>query len=255
MDEKDKRITAYHEAGHAIIQALLDDGLLPVHKVTIIPRGQSLGSTMMLPSKDILNYSKTHLLNQICTSLGGRVAEEMIFNEQSSGASSDIRSATKMARRMVCDWGMSALGPIAFGDNRDHIFLGEEIAREQNYSERTAQRIDETISSIIDEQYKRACELLKEKKASLEILAQALLKYETLEGSHVKEILETGTLNTEALDQSIRAREEASKKAEKEQKETKAEKDGSTTTADKEKKADDKDKNQPEKSKEQTGKK
>ena len=209
----------------------------------------------MLPSKDILNYSKTHLLNQICTSLGGRVAEEMIFNEQSSGASSDIRSATKMARRMVCDWGMSALGPIAFGDNRDHIFLGEEIAREQNYSERTAQRIDETISSIIDKQYKRACELLKEKKASLEILAQALLKYETLEGSHIKEILETGTLNTETLEQSIKAKEEASKKAEKEQKETKAEKDGSTTTADKEKKVDDKDKNQPEKVKEQTGKK
>lgn len=255
MDEKDKRITAYHEAGHAIIQATLDDGLLPVHKVTIIPRGQSLGSTMMLPSKDILNYSKTHLLNQICTSLGGRVAEEMMFNEQSSGASADIRSATKMARRMVCDWGMSALGPIAFGDNRDHIFLGEEIAREQNYSERTAQRIDETISSIIDEQYKRACELLKEKKASLEILAQALLKYETLEGSHVKEILETGKLNTEALDQGMKAKEEASKKADKDKKEEKAEKDGSKTAADKEKKVDDKDKNQPKKVEERTTKK
>ena len=200
MDEKDKRITAYHEAGHAIIQATLDDGLLPVHKVTIIPRGQSLGSTMMLPSKDILNYSKTHLLNQICTSLGGRVAEEMIFNEQSSGASSDIRSATKLARRMVCDWGMSSLGPVAFGDNREHIFLGEEIAREQNYSERTAQRIDEAISALVGEQYQRACELLKEKKNCLEVLAQALLKYETLEGTHVKEILATGTLNTETLD-------------------------------------------------------
>ena len=153
----------------------------------------------------------------------------MIFNEQSSGASSDIRSATKTARRMVCDWGMSALGPVAFGDNRDHIFLGEEIAREQNYSERTAQRIDETVSSIIDEQYKRACELLKEKKASLEVLAQALLKYETLDGSHVKEILKTGKLNTEALEQDIKAKEEASKKAEKGKKDAEAEKKQSSS--------------------------
>ncbi|MBP5191291.1 MAG: ATP-dependent zinc metalloprotease FtsH [Opitutales bacterium] len=203
MDEKDKRITAYHEAGHAIIQALVGDGLITVYKVTIIPRGQSLGSTMMQPSKDILNYSKTHSLNEICCAMGGRVAEEMTFHEQSSGASADIRSATKLARRMVCDWGMSDLGPVAFGDNQEHLFLGQEIAREQNYSEKTAQRIDEAISNLIAEQYQRACTLLEEKKACLELLAQSLLKYETLEGKHVYEIVQTGALNTEELDRKL----------------------------------------------------
>lgn len=194
MDENDKKITAYHEAGHAIVQAVIDDGLLPIHKVTIIPRGQSLGSTMMLPSKDILNYSKKQSLNQICCCMGGRIAEEIKFNEQTSGASSDIRVATKMARRMVCDWGMSRMGPLAFGENQEHIFLGKEIAREQNYSERTAQQIDDAISEIVQEQYKRAQTILKEKENCLEILAQALLQYETLEGKYVYEIVKEGAL-------------------------------------------------------------
>ena len=194
MDENDKKITAYHEAGHAIVQAVIDDGLLPIHKVTIIPRGQSLGSTMMLPSKDILNYSKKQSLNQICCCMGGRIAEEIKFNEQTSGASSDIRVATKMARRMVCDWGMSRMGPLAFGENQEHIFLGKEIAREQNYSERTAQQIDDAISEIVQEQYKRAQTILKEKEHCLEILAQALLQYETLEGKYVYEIVKEGAL-------------------------------------------------------------
>jgi len=197
MDDKDKKITAYHESGHAIVQAVIDEGLMPIHKVTIIPRGQSLGSTMMLPAKDILNYSKKQALNQICCSMGGRIAEELTFQEQSSGASSDIRSATKLARRMVCDWGMSDLGPITFGENQEHIFLGKEIAREQNYSERTAQQIDDTISNIIREQYKRAKQILEEKRECLETLAQALLKYETLEGKHVYEIVKEGKITSE----------------------------------------------------------
>lgn len=197
MDDKDKKITAYHEAGHAIIQAVIDDGLMPIHKVTIIPRGQSLGSTMMLPAKDILNYSKHHTLNQICCAMGGRIAEELTFNEPTSGASSDIKSATKLARRMVCDWGMSVLGPVAFGENQEHIFLGKEIAREQNYSERTAQQIDDTISAIVKEQYERACNILKEKHDCLETLAQALLKYETLEGKYVYEIVKEGRIVSE----------------------------------------------------------
>ena len=199
MDDKDKKITAYHEAGHAIVQAVVDDGLMPIHKVTIIPRGQSLGSTMMTPSKDILNYSKHFAQNQICCAMGGRIAEEMTFGEQTSGASADIKAATKMARRMVCDWGMSSLGPVCFGENQEHIFLGKEIAREQNYSERTAQQIDDTISSIVKEQYERACKILKEKKDALEVLAQALLKYETLEGKHVYEIVEKGEIVSEVL--------------------------------------------------------
>ncbi len=207
MDDKDKKVTAYHEAGHAIIQAVIDDGWMPIHKVTIIPRGQSLGSTMMLPAKDILNYSKHHALNQICCAMGGRIAEEITFKEQTSGASSDIKSATKLARRMVCDWGMSPLGPIAFGDNQEHIFLGKEIAREQNYSERTAQQIDDTICTIVKEQYERACQILKEKHDCLETLAQSLLKYETLDGKYVYEIVKEGRIVSEIKEPNIEKKE------------------------------------------------
>lgn len=211
MDDKDKEITAYHEAGHAIVQAVIDNGLMPIHKVTIIPRGQSLGSTMMTPSKDILNYSKHFAQNQICCAMGGRIAEEMTFHEQTSGASADIKAATKMARRMVCDWGMSSLGPVCFGENQEHIFLGKEIAREQNYSERTAQQIDDTIAAIVKEQYDRAQKILEDKKDALETLAQALLKYETVEGKHVYEIVEKGEIVSEIL---VRTAPKKEKKAE-----------------------------------------
>jgi cell division protease FtsH len=197
MDDEDKKLTAYHEAGHAIVQAVIDDGYLPVHKVTIIPRGQSLGSTMFAPTKDMLSYAKRRLLNQICCAMGGRIAEELKMNDITSGAVGDIKMATKIARSMVCDWGMSTLGPIAYGDNQDHVFLGKEIARNQNYSEETALKIDDEIRSIINEQYQRATKLLKEYDASLETLAMALLEYETVEGKHVKEILETGKIQSE----------------------------------------------------------
>ncbi|MDR0444705.1 MAG: ATP-dependent zinc metalloprotease FtsH [Puniceicoccales bacterium] len=199
MDDKDKKITAYHEAGHAIVQAVIDDGNLPVHKVTIIPRGQSLGSTMFLPKKDILNTTKHNALGRICCSMGGRVAEELIFGdtEVTSGASSDIKMATKMARNMVCDWGMTSLGPIAYGDNRDHIFLGREISREQNYSEETAKKIDLEILKIVSEERERARCILLEKCHLLEKLADALLKYETIEGRSVYELIQTGDFQTE----------------------------------------------------------
>ncbi len=194
MDDKDKEITAYHEAGHAIVQAIVDEGNLPVHKVTIIPRGQSLGMTMMNPTKDILNQSKQELLANICCSMGGRVAEEMIFggSKVTTGASCDIKQATKTARKMVCDWGMSTLGPIAYGDNQDHIFLGREISRSQNYSEETATKIDLEILNIVEMEYKRAHQILTDKRPLLEKLAQALLKYETVEGSSVYELLRNG---------------------------------------------------------------
>ena len=155
--------------------------------------------SIMAPSKDILNYSKHFAQNQICCAMGGRIAEEMTFQEQTSGASADIKAATKMARRMVCDWGMSSLGPVCFGENQEHIFLGKEIAREQNYSERTAQQIDDTILSIVKEQYERARKILEEKKEALETLAQALLKYETLDGKHVYEIVEKGEIVSEVV--------------------------------------------------------
>ncbi len=197
MDDEDKKITAYHEAGHAIVQAVIDDGHLPVHKVTIIPRGQSLGSTMFTPKKDILNQAKKRAENQICCAMGGRIAEELVLDEITSGASGDIKMATKMARRMVCDWGMSDLGPIAFGDNQDHIFLGKEISRDQNYSEATAQAIDKAIHSIVVKQYQRCHSILEEHMEHLHTLADALLEFETVEGKHVHEIIDTGSLQTE----------------------------------------------------------
>jgi cell division protease FtsH len=194
MDDEDKKITAYHEAGHAIVQVIVDDGNLPVHKVTIIPRGQSLGSTMFIPKKDILNHSKKNLEAQICCSMGGRVAEEIVFSstEITNGASADIKSATKIARKMVCDWGMSALGPVAYGENQDHIFLGREIARSQDYSETTAQRIDSEVCKFVETGYKRAFEILGDKRALLDKLAEALLKHETIDGVYVYDLVKNG---------------------------------------------------------------
>ncbi len=192
MDDADKKITAYHEAGHAIVQAIVDDGNFPVHKVTIIPRGQSLGMTMMSPVKDIVNRSKKQLLADICCAMGGRVAEEIIFGEITTGASCDIKQATKTARKMVCDWGMSILGPVAYGENQDHIFLGRDISRTQNYSEETATKIDNEILEIVETEYKHARQILTEKLSLLEKLAQALLKYETIDGKCVYELIENG---------------------------------------------------------------
>lgn len=194
MDDEDRKITAYHEAGHAIVQAVVDDGHLPVHKVTIIPRGQSLGSTMFMPKKDVLNHSKRRLLNQICCGMGGRAAEEIVMGDITSGASGDIRMVTKTARHMVCDWGMTDLGPVAYGENKDHVFLGQEIQRSQNYSEETAQKIDKAIHLIVDEQYCRCLEILKENRRALDVCAEALLEHETIDGKHVHEILEKGEI-------------------------------------------------------------
>ena len=199
MDEEDKKLTAFHEAGHALVAAIIDDDQLPIHKVTIIPRGQSLGSTMFMPKKDILNHARKGVLNQICWAMGGRVAEEMIFDDITSGAASDIKMATKLARHMVCDWGMSDLGPVAFGENQDHVFLGKEIARTQNYSEDTALKIDTAIRKIIDAQYERAVQLATERREELELIAQALLDYETLEGKHVQEILKYGEIRSPVI--------------------------------------------------------
>ncbi len=196
MDDEDRKVIAYHEAGHAIVQAVVDDGILPIHKVTIIPRGQSLGSTMFTPKKDMLNHSKRRLLNQICCAMGGRAAEELIIGDITSGAGGDIKMATRFARNMVCDWGMSPLGMISFGDRQDQVFLGRELARAQNFSEETACKVDQQIKHIIDEQYDRAVKVLEENKAALETLAEALLEYETVDGKHVHEILETGEIQS-----------------------------------------------------------
>lgn len=225
MDDEDKKITAYHEAGHAIVQAVIDDGHLPVHKVTIIPRGQSLGSTMFSPKKDILNQAKKRAENQICCAMGGRIAEELVLEEITSGASGDIKMATKLARKMVCDWGMSELGPIAYGDNQDHVFLGREISRDQNYSEDTAQAIDRSIRLIVETQYKRCREIIVEHMENLHTLAAALLEYETVEGKHVDEIIETGSLQTSVLRPEPTLVEDEKDEKEEKKKETEDEKE------------------------------
>ena len=202
MDEEDRKIIAYHEAGHAIVQAKIDDGILPIHKVTIIPRGQSLGSTMFTPKKDILNHSKRRVLNQVCCAMGGRAAEEIEIGDVTSGAAGDIRMATNIARSMVCDWGMSELGMISFGDKQDQVFLGKELSRAQNYSEETAQKIDSAIKEIIDQQYHRAKEILQDNIEALHESAKALLEFETIEGKHIHEILEHGKIISEVIQSS-----------------------------------------------------
>ncbi len=196
MDDREKKLTAYHEAGHALVTAVLDDGTLPVYKVTIIPRGRSLGSTMYIPKKDILTQEKKKIEVRIATGCGGRIAEELVMEDISNGASGDIKMITQLARHMVCDWGMSSLGPIAYGENQDTVFLGREINRNQNYSEETARKIDVEVRRIVDEQYERARSIIMERRAALDKISEALLEYETIEGKHVLEILQTGAIQS-----------------------------------------------------------
>jgi len=203
MDEEDRKSTAFHEAGHAVVQALIDDGALPLHKVTIIPRGRALGMAMLMPTKDLLGYSKQRLLNYICMAMAGRIGERVTTGDVSNGASSDIKQATRMARQMVCDWGMSDLGPIAFGENSDTVFLGREISRTQSHGDETARRIDEAVARIITEQFTRAEKLIAEHAEAHRKIAEALLEHETLDGVHVMEILKTGALQTPIVGQPV----------------------------------------------------
>ncbi len=196
MDEEDRRATAYHEAGHALVQSVIDDGHMPLHKVTIIPRGRALGMAMLMPKKEILGYSKTRLLNYVCMAMAGRIGEKVVTGDISNGASSDIKQATRMARQMVCEWGMSDLGPVALGENSDTVFLGREIARTQSHSDETSRRIDEAVAAIIKEQYARAEAILAEHGEAHRKVAEALLEHETLDGVHVAEILRTGAIQT-----------------------------------------------------------
>ena len=196
MDDEEKKLTAFHEAGHALVQAVLDDGHMPVHKVTIIPRGRSLGSTMFIPKKDILTHAKKRMESQIAMGLGGRIAEELVMGDISSGAAGDIKQITKIARAMVCDWGMSPLGPVAYGDHHDTVFLGREITRNENISEDTARKIDTEIHRIIDEQYQRATKILTDHRPALDKIAEALLEHETIDGKHVLEILQFGEIRS-----------------------------------------------------------
>jgi cell division protease FtsH len=189
ISDEEKRIIAYHEAGHALVAQTLP-GADPVHKVTIIPRGRALGLTQQLPTDDKYNYSKEYLLNRITILLGGRAAEEMVLNQQTTGAGDDLEKATEMARKMVCEWGMSEkLGPLTFGKREEHIFLGREFARQQDYSEETAVLIDAEVKQIVLDCAARARRLLEEKIGKLHRLAQALLEHESLDGEEIARIL------------------------------------------------------------------
>lgn len=203
MTDAEKKALAYHEAGHAIVGAVLDDGTLPVHKVTIIPRGNALGSTQYVYSRDLLGRSKKFYLNRICTAMAGRIAEKFVTDDISDGASGDIRSATKLARAMVCDFGMSDLGPISFGDNQDTVFLGREITRNQHVSDETARLIDAAITDIVNSEFKRAESILTEHREALDKISNALLVHETIEGKHVHEILKFGELRSPVVPQNL----------------------------------------------------
>jgi cell division protease FtsH len=192
MTDEDKKCTAWHEAGHALVNVMLDY-THPLHKVTIIPRGQALGATMFLPKEDVLNRKRKELLDLITVSMAGRIAEEVVSDDISSGAAGDIQQATSMTRAMVCQWGMSdKLGMVQYGDSQEFVFLGREMARSKDYSENTAQEIDNEVKRIIDESYKRASDLIHTNRDKLELIAKCLLEYETLEGSQVEEIVRTG---------------------------------------------------------------
>ena len=195
MTEEDKTRTAWHEAGHAILNVLLKH-CHPLHKVTIIPRGQSLGSTMSLPKEDVLNHHKLQLLDTICMTMGGRIAEEIYSGDISSGAAGDIQQATKMAKAMVTQFGMSEeLGMVQYGGNNEYVFLGRDMAQSKEYSEDTAQLIDEEVKRIIQAEYERAKQLITENQDKTKAIAEALKEHETLDASQVEEIVKTGTFN------------------------------------------------------------
>jgi cell division protease FtsH len=194
ISEKEKENTAFHEAGHALLLVLLEH-TEPLHKVTIIPRGPSLGSTMWLPEEDKYNMRKKELIDSLCVSMGGRVAEEIIFGDVTSGARGDIKQATGMARKMVCEWGMSErMGMVEYGEHEDYVFLGREMHRNRDYSEATAQEIDREVRKLCDDAYQRARDLLTKNRAKLEAIAKALLEYETLDGSQIRDIIASGEM-------------------------------------------------------------
>ncbi len=189
ITESEKKVTAYHEAGHALVAILLPD-TDPVHKVTIIPRGQALGLTQQLPTGDKYTHSKSYLLNNLRIFLGGRVAEELVFNEITTGAGNDIERASGMARKMVCEWGMSEkLGPLTFGKKEEQIFLGREISQHRDYSEDTAVKIDMEVMRMMQEAHKDVTALLTENRNRLETLAQALLEKETISSEDIKQLM------------------------------------------------------------------
>ena len=193
LTDAEKKNTAYHEAGHALVAALLPDAD-PLHKVTIIPRGMALGVTMQLPVDDKHSYDKEYLLAQLAILMAGRIAEEKHMHHMTTGAGNDIERATDLARKMVCEWGMSELGPLSFGKKEEQIFLGREIAQHRDYSEETAIRIDEQVRKLVQGGYNTSLKILEERSDALVRIAENLLEREILDGSEVLQIIKGDTL-------------------------------------------------------------
>jgi cell division protease FtsH len=190
MPEEERRNTAYHESGHAVVAKLLPK-TDPVHKVTIIPRGRALGVTMQLPTEDRYSQDRVRLLNTIAVLFGGRIAEELFMNQMTTGASNDFQRATDLARRMVTQWGMSdVLGPMVYGEEEGEIFLGRSVTTHKNMSEASLQKVDAEIRRIIDEQYALARRLLEENRDKVEAMTAALLEFETIDADQINDIME-----------------------------------------------------------------
>jgi len=189
ISDEEKNITAYHESGHALVAKLLPN-TDPIHKVTIIPRGRALGLTQQLPEDEKHTYPKEYLLNNIAILMGGRAAEEIVLNMQTTGAGNDIERASDLARKMVCDYGMNeGLGPLTFGKSEEQIFLGREISQHRDYSELTAQKIDDEVRNIVNSAYEKSSKLIKDNVDILHTMAKALLEKETLDGKAIDEIM------------------------------------------------------------------
>jgi cell division protease FtsH len=194
MTDEDKKFTAWHEAGHALVN-VLQEHTHPLHKVTIIPRGQSLGSTMSLPEKDVYNRRKKEMLDMIAVTMGGRIAEEIVSGDISTGAAGDIQQASALARAMVCQFGMSEnVGMVQYGSD-DEVYMGRDMIRKKDYSEEFARIIDAEVKTISDTQYNVAHNIILDHRDKLELIAKALLEYETLDGQQVHSIVKTGSFN------------------------------------------------------------
>jgi cell division protease FtsH len=189
LSDEEKKVTAYHEAGHALVASKLPKSD-PLHKVTIIPRGMALGVTMQLPIDDKHNYTKDYLETEIAILMGGRLAEEIFLNQMSTGAGNDIERATEMARKMVCEFGMSELGPLTFGKKEEQIFLGREINQHRDYSEATAIKIDEEVKRLIGDGYETAKGILASNHDTLVRIALALLEREVLDANEIKLLID-----------------------------------------------------------------
>ncbi|MGE4061683.1 MAG: cell division protein FtsH, partial [Sphingomonadales bacterium] len=197
MDEAEKRLTAYHEAGHALVGLKVPD-TDPIHKATIIPRGRALGMVMHLPEKDKLSQTREQMHSRLAVLMGGRIAEELIFgyDKVTSGASSDISGATRLAKAMVTRWGMSdKLGPLAYGDNEEEVFLGHSVTRTQNMSEETSRLVDGEVRRFVEDAYNQAKTILTDHMDDLHRIAQALLEYETLSGEEIRALLRGETID------------------------------------------------------------